>query len=155
MMHTTCFSSWPRALATLCVILALGVAPSVGLANTKQTYTQQIQEFRDILKQSAQLDSENLAADDRSDALRWLEEAELLLTRGDLETAGVRLKRVEYAVDLIGQLTLVSQIKGKVKEQDAAVSSSAAQLEEMKAQVKKLQEQKANLQRELNALQAQ
>lgn len=157
MTHTTpSFStSWTRRLATLGLALVLAAAPGVGFANTKQTYTQQIQEFRDILSQSATLDTEGLAADDRSDAIKWLEEAELLLTRGDLETAGVRLKRVEYTVDLINQLTLVSQIKGKVKEQEAAVSSSGQQLETLRAEVKKLQEQKLRLQRELNTLNAQ
>lgn len=156
-MHTTrpLLTSWTKRLATLCVVFALSAAPSVGFANSKQKYTQQIQEFRDILTQSAKLDTESLAADDRSDAIRWLEEAELLLTRGDVDTAGVRLKRVEYAIDLISQMTLVSQIKGKVKEQESAVSTSAQQLQSMRAEVKKLQAQKVRLQRDLNTLNAQ
>ena len=141
-----------RWISAALLVLFVALAPSITMADARQRYKQQIDQFRVMLEQTAKLDTQKLAADDCADAIKWLEEAEVLLAKGDMDAVSLRVKRIEYAMELIQQMTVLSQIRGKALEQEKGFASSTEQLAKMKKQIETLKQQKAKIQGEINAL---
>lgn len=141
-----------RWISAALLVLFVALAPSITMADARQRYKQQIDQFRVMLEQTAKLDTQKLAADDRADAIKWLEEAEVLLAKGDMDAVSLHVKRIEYAMELIQQMTVLSQIRGKALEQEKGFASSTEQLAKMKKQIETLKQQKAKIQGEINAL---
>lgn len=144
------YQKW-TAMVILVVFFAL--LPSLGMADARKRYKQQIDQFRVMLEQTAKLDSQKLTEDDRTDVLKWLEESEVLLAKGDMDAVNMRLKRVEYAMELVQQLTVVSQIQGKALEQEKGHASASEEIEKMKKEIEKLQKQKQKLLLDIKSVQ--
>jgi hypothetical protein len=115
--------------------------------------TEQIEQLRAMLDEQDELDTEDAAKKDREMARKWLEEAEILVANGKEAAAKKRLRRVEFAVELVTALVAAAVIRQQAEEQEAAAYSSPDTLESLKQEVENLRKKKADLQRELQQLQ--
>ncbi len=115
--------------------------------------TEQIEQLRAMLDEQDELDTEDAAKKDREMARKWLEEAEILVANGKEAAAKKRLRRVEFAVELVTALVAAAVIRQQAEEQEAAAYSSPDTLESLKQEVENLRTKKADLQRELQQLQ--
>lgn len=114
--------------------------------------TEQIEQLRSMLDQQDELDAEGAAKKDRDLARKWLQEAELLVANGKRDQAKRRLRRAEFAVELVTALVAAAVIQQKAKEQEAAAYSAPETKAELEAEVEKLRKRKAELQAELQKL---
>lgn len=138
-------------IALLLITLITGALATSASANSRQEYAKQVEVFRAKLLEQSEADAGKLAADDIALVSTWLKEAQALLGSGDVDRAGYKLKRVEYGIDLIQALVGASKIKDAATQQTLAYEKSLAQIEKLKAETAKLQEQKAQLERDLRA----
>lgn len=115
--------------------------------------TEQIEQLRAMLDEQDDLDEADAARKDREMARKWLEEAELLVANGKESAAKKRLRRVEFAVELVTALVAASVIRQQAEEQEAAAYSSPETKEALAEEVEALRKQKADLKRELQQLQ--
>ena len=134
-------------LLTTCS-LSFGVV-GVSSAQSRARYQETIDSLRLMLDEQAKLDLKNLAEADREDAFLWLDDAERLLSKGDLDGASRLIKRAEYGVELVTAATAASQIQGRAEAQEADYFTAQEQIEALKKEVAELQEQSKALAQEL------
>jgi hypothetical protein len=121
-------------------------------ANANARYQQQIEQFKQMLDEQAQADSRNLSAQDRAQALTWLQEAEVLLANGRQEAASRRLRRVEYAVDLVRAMVAAGTIDTLAERQEAYYHTAQQQIAQFEAEIQDISRKKDNMERELQRL---
>lgn len=141
-----------RVIAALILCLAMS-APMLSFANASTRYREQLDQFRIMVEELAKLDTQNMAADDRADIVQWLEETEVFLARGDLDATGTRLKRIEYGLEMVRQITTVSQLQGQAQLQEQNFHSATEEVAKMKAEIEQLQAKKTELGQAIRALQ--
>lgn len=138
-------------LTTLVLLITLA-SPLLTFANAKARYREQLDQFRVMIDEMAKLDLQNMAADDRSDVIKWLEEAEVFLARGDLGATGTRLKRIEYGLEMVRQITMVSQLQGQAQQQEQSFHSATEDMTKLQQEVQALKAKKTALDQELKSL---
>lgn len=141
-----------RVLVALTLCLAM-CSPMLGWANASTRYREQLDQFRIMVEELAKLDTQNMAADDRADIVQWLEETEVFLARGDLDATGTRLKRIEYGLEMVRQITTVSQLQGQAQLQEQNFHAATEEVAKMKTEIEQLQAKKAELGQALRAIQ--
>ncbi len=137
-------------LLTVCSLTLGGVG--VSQAQSRARYQETIDSLRVMLDEQAKLDIKNLAERDREDVFLWLDDAERLLAKGDLDAASKLIKRSEYGVELVTATAAASQIQSRAEGQEADFFTAQEQIEKLKAEVVKLQEQAKALATELKAI---
>ena len=136
-----------RRIAFIVFSLALLSAPPAWANQTEQ-----IEQLRAMLDQQDELDTEDAAKQDRELARKWLQEAEILVANGKRDQAKRRLRRAEFAVELVTALVAAAVIQQKAEEQEAAAYSAPETKAQLEEEVEKLRAQKAELQAELQKL---
>ncbi len=125
---------------------------STGFADAVARYSEQLGLLRTELATQTDADAAGIAQDDIAKVTSWLEEAETKLAERDTEAASYLLKRSEYGLDLIRNLTVVSQIEAKAEAQEKSFAQADEQVATLKAEVEALNAKKADLQQQLNQL---
>lgn len=137
------------------LVVALAAFALVSFAFVGQTFAEEeerkVQQFEAMLAKQAELDSQGAAAKDRAMAEKWLKEAKVLLANGDDEAAAKRLRRVEFAIDLIRALVAASEIRTAAEEQEAAAYKAPERLSELQDELDALKKRKLELQRQLKS----
>lgn len=127
-------------------VLVAGAGPLAANPNA------QIEQLRAMLDEQDKLDTANHAAKDREMARKWLEEAELLAANGKEEAAKRRIKRAEFAVELVTALVAAAIVRQKAEEQEAAAFNTPETVAALQVEVDALRKKKADLQLELQQL---
>ncbi len=140
----------PKRLLSGFLTLVLVTFTFVGVASAEEQ-ERQVQQFEAMLAKQAELDTQGAAAKDRAMAEKWLKEAKVLLANGDEEAAAKRLRRVEFAVDLIRALVAASEIRKAAEEQEAAAYKAPERLSELQDELDALKKRRAELQRKLKS----
>ena len=136
----------------LSVLTLLGVVFTTSIGSADES-ADQIAQYRAMLDQQAQADSKGVAATDRDLAAKWLKEAEVLVANGDSGAASRRLRRVEFALDLIRAMVAASEIRTAAETQEAAAFKNPELLEQLQTEVDALRKKKAELVAERQKLQ--
>jgi hypothetical protein len=121
-------------------------------AQSRARYQETIDSLRVMLDEQAKLDLKELAAADREDVFLWLDDAERLLSKGDLDGASQLIKRAEYGVELVTATTAASQIQGRAEAQEADFFTAQEQIEALKKEVAELQKKREALAQELTTI---
>jgi hypothetical protein len=114
---------------------------------------EQITQYRTMLTEQDALDTKGVAAQDRELAAKWLQEAEVLLANGDSDAADKRLRRVEFAIDLIRAMVASAEIRTAAEAQEAAAFKGPEITEQLQTEVEGLRQKRTELQQELQRLQ--
>lgn len=138
-----------KLMSTAVLMVALGGATPAFADDSAD----QIAQFQTMLEQQAQLDTTNAAAADRELTQKWLKEAEVLRANGDDEAASRRLRRVEFALDLIRAMVAAADIRTAAEAQEAAAYNAPQTVEALQDEVDVLKKKRADLQKELQTLQ--
>lgn len=117
--------------------------------------SEQIEQFRAMLDEQDALDTSGAASKDRQLAREWLQEAEVLVANGKEKAARQRLRRVEFAVELVSNLVAAALIRQKAEEQEASAFGAPDTAEQLQLEVEQLRKQKTALQTELSKLRQQ
>ena len=131
----------------LCASLVLG-----SVAPVWANEAEQIEQLRAMLDEQDALDKDGAAATDRKLAREWLQEAEVLVANGKKDPARKRIRRVEFAVELVTALVAAALTRKAAEEQEASAFTAPEQLEQLRLEVEKLRKQKAELATELRQL---
>ena len=141
-----------RYILTVLLAVSFLIGP-VSTASASQA--EQIAQLRAMLDEQDGLDEKNAAQTDRDLARKWLQEAEVLVANGKKDAAKRRLRRVEFAVELVTSLVAAAVIRQKAEEQEAYAYTAPEQLEALQDDVDALKKKKAELQAELQQLRVQ
>lgn len=134
-----------------CLVAIAFVACTFAGTGFAQEQERQVEQFEAMLAKQAELDSQGAAAKDRAMAEKWLKEAKVLLASGDEEDAAKRLRRVEFALDLIRALVAASEIRKAAEEQEAAAYNAPERLSKLQDELDELKKRKSELQRQLRS----
>ncbi|MBA2665289.1 MAG: hypothetical protein H0U74_23575 [Bradymonadaceae bacterium] len=118
-------------------------------ANPAARYKQQIEQFKTMLEEQKQADTKGVSEKDRALTEKWLQESEVLLANGNGEATGRRLRRVEYALDLIRAMVAASNIDALAQQQEENFHSSGEQINAFEVEITELQRKKETLNQEL------
>lgn len=140
-----------RRILSVVLSAALLLTSTVGWANPNE----QIDQLRTMLDEQDQLDQNDAALKDRQMARKWLEEAEVLAANGKEDAAKRRIKRVEFAVELVTALVAAALVRQKAEEQEAAAFGAPETVERLQDEVDALKKRKTELQQELSKLRQQ
>lgn len=133
--------------------IALGALLLVATPDSaRATETQQIEQLRTMLDEQDALDSKDAAKKDRQLARQWLQEAEILVANGKRDAAARRLRRAEFAVELVTALVAGAVVRQKAEEQEAAAHTAPEQVEALQDEVDALRRRLSELQAELKQL---
>lgn len=142
-----------RRLVTVAfVLLSMFALAAPVSANATARYKQQIEQFQAMLDEQAGADAKNLTEKDRALTQKWLQEAEVLLANGNHEAVAHRVRRVEYALDLIRAMVTAANIDATAERQEEYFYTSREQIKELDAEIEELQARKAQLTQELQRL---
>lgn len=136
-------------LISLILATCLLVVP---LATASANEAEQIEQYRAMLDELDALDKSGAASTDRRLARQWLQEADVLVANGKEKGARQRLRRVEFAVELVTALVNAALIRQKAEEQEAYAYTAPEQAEALQLQVEELRKRKTELQKELQQL---
>lgn len=134
-------------------VCAVALALTLAVPAYADESQEQISQYRAMLTEQDALDTKNVAEQDRQLAAKWLQEAEVLLASGDDDAADKRLRRVEFAIDLIRAMVASAEIRNAAEAQEAAAFKGPELLEELQAEVDALKKKRADLEQELRKLQ--
>ena len=127
-------------------LFAVLLLPGTAFADSGQ---KKIEQFRVMLITQGEADTANVAAKDRAMTEKWLKEAEVLLANGKVDAATRRLRRVEFALDLIRAMVTSSNYRILAEEQEAASYAAPDQIAALEQSIKELQKRKVELERRL------
>ncbi len=136
-------------LITVVLASSLTLLP---LGHATATEVEQIQQFAAMLDEQDALDTAGAAKTDRQLTRQWLQEAEVLVANGKKEAAKHRLRRVEFALELVTALVGAALIRQKAEEQEASAYTAPEQLEALQLDVDNLRKRRTELQTELQQL---
>ncbi len=132
--------------------LALGSISSA-FAGPTERYKQQAEQFQKMLDQAASNNGAEAAQKDIDQARKWLEDANVLLAKGDDEAASNLLRRVKFCVELVNHMVSAGNIQHAADEQEAAYyGAKDDRIPELEAEVEELKERKKELQSQLDKL---
>ena len=134
-------------------VCAVALALTLAVPAYADESQEQISQYRAMLTEQDALDTKNVADQDRQLAAKWLQEAEVLLASGDDDAADKRLRRVEFAIDLIRAMVASAEIRNAAEAQEAAAFKGPELLEELQVEVDALKKKRADLEQELRKLQ--
>ena len=139
-------------LCIACAVVTTIGAVSVSTAQSRARYQETIDSLRVMLDEQAKIDEKGLAERDREDVFLWLDDAERLIAKGDLDGAGRLIKRAEYGVELVTAVSAASQIQARAEKQEADFFTAQEQIEALKAEIQKLQDKKKSIEGEIRTL---
>ncbi|QDG54585.1 hypothetical protein FIV42_28720 [Persicimonas caeni] len=132
--------------------LSVGVA-SPAFASANERYKEQAAQFEKMLDKQAGAPGADAAAKDIERTRQWLENANVLLAKGNEEAAAKYLRRVKFSLDLITALVQAGNIQKAADDQEEAFyKAKEKQIPELEADVQKLKDKKKELQQELSKL---
>lgn len=144
-------SRWLVSLLLFCFVVVGAASPAFASANER--YKEQAAQFEKMLDKQAGAPGADAATKDIERTRQWLENAKVLLAKGDEKAAARLLERVELSLELIRALTTAGQIQQAADEQEEAFyKAKEKQIPELEADVQKLKDQKKELQQELSKL---
>lgn len=147
------------------IVLSIGVAWILGglvllagasgaHAQARSQYKKQMSSYQKQLDELAEQDEWNIAGDVRERARQWLEDAEVLLARGDSQTAGLVIQQVGGAIDLIRSLITRKKLEATAQEQEENYYKRKKEtIPTLEDEIEQLRERKEELKRELDKLQ--
>jgi lysyl-tRNA synthetase class I len=116
-------------------------------------HKKQVAQFEKMLDSQASADGAESAKEDIERARQWLDNAKVLLAKGNEKSASKYLGRVEAGLDLIAAQVQAGNIQKAADDQEEAYyKAKETQIPELEADIQKLQDQKKELQRELTKL---
>ncbi len=139
-----------RAIVVVLMLFAGVLAFSEpAYANPTARYRQQIEQFKTMLAEQGNADSSGVAEKDRSLTDKWLQEAEVLLANGNADATGRRLRRVEYALDMIRVMVASANIDTLAEQQEVSFHNLNEQIKSLETEITQLQQKKTQLEKEL------
>ncbi len=144
-------SRWLLFLLLLC-FLTVGVA-SPAFASANERYKKQAAQFEKMLDKQASASGADAAAQDIERTRQWLENAKVLLAKGNDSAASKYLRRVKFSLDLITASVRAGSIQEAADDQEEAFyKAKETQIPELEAEIQKLKDKKKDLQQELERL---
>lgn len=145
----------PTKAALLAVVLGVALALAApSFADNGGKYSQQVDQFSQILEQQAERDQEGVATKDRERAQQWLENVEVLLANGDERKAKRLLKQVEFAITMMDAMITAEEIERLAdRQEEAYFKAKEEQLPKLKKEIEKLEAERKKLENELEQLQ--
>ncbi|RDV39116.1 hypothetical protein DV096_00660 [Bradymonadaceae bacterium TMQ3] len=137
------------------VLAAVTLVAQLGFANSPERSRQQIGEFRAQLEELESSDRKEVASRDVEMIEGWLQEAEVLLANGQQEAVTMRMRRVEYGLDMVRALVQAGNIDASAESQEERYHQARAEIEELQSEISALERRKAELQEELNRVSQQ
>ncbi|RAL23692.1 hypothetical protein DL240_05910 [Lujinxingia litoralis] len=131
------------------VLLTLTLFAQVGFANNAERSRQQIGEFRSQLEELEASDRKQAATRDIEMIEGWLQESEVLLANGQQETVTMRMRRVEYGLDMVRAMIQAGNIDASAEGQEERYHQARAEIEELQSEIGALEGRKAELEAEL------
>ena len=142
---------WLMSLLLVCA-MSVGVV-STAFAGATEQYKKQAAQFEKMLDQQAKLPGADAAKEDIEQTRTWLENAKVLLAKGNDDAAARLLRRVKISLDLVSALVQAGRIQKAADDQEEAYyKAQKKQLPDLKAEVQKLKDKKQKLQDELSSL---
>jgi len=141
------------ALAVAGLVSVIGVAtPAVGQSSDKQN--KQIEEYSQQLDRLAETDEWDVSEEDRSRARQWLDDARERVARGDTQTAEWLLQRTDELIELIQITVQTKKLQAEADEQEEKYHQLEEQrVPELKSELEELKKQKKKLNQDLQSLQ--
>lgn len=118
-------------------------------ANPTARYRQQIEQFKTMLEEQGEADISGVTQKDRALTDKWIQEAEVLLANGNSDATGRRLRRVEYALDMIRAMVASANIDALAEQQEVSFHSLNEQIKNLESEITEMQQKKAGLEKEL------
>lgn len=148
------FRGSSRILMSLLAVCFVFVSfASTASAAAGDRYKQQAVQFSKMLEQQAEADQTDAASEDRQRTRKWLESVEVLLAKGNDKAAARLLKRVEFSLQLMQAMITASNIQAAADDQEEAYYKAKEQkIPEIKQEIETLQDQKKELEKELEKL---
>lgn len=142
-----------RRLVTVAfVLLSMFALAAPVSANATARYKQQIEQFQATLEERAATDIKNITEKDRALTQKWLQEAEVLLANGKHEAVAHRVRRIEYALDLIQAMLHTADLDATAESQEEAFYTAREEIKRLDTEIEELQARKAQLTQELQRL---
>lgn len=140
-------------------ILSIVLASAMFFGSTLPAWAanpnEQIEQLRTMLDAQDALDEADAALKDRQVARKWLEEAELLAANGKEDAAKRRIRRAEFAVELVTALVAAALVRQKAEAQEAAAHGAPETVAALQQEVETLRAKRDQLQTELQKLRQQ
>lgn len=111
-----------------------------------------VEQYRTELQEYQQAVGADAASKDIEMVSKWIEEAEVLIAGGNEGAAKRRLKRVEFGLDMVRAIVAAEQVRLAAEEQETAAYSAPETAAKLEADIEKLQNEKSELQAELQRL---
>ncbi|MGM0558799.1 MAG: hypothetical protein ACQEVA_20600 [Myxococcota bacterium] len=145
----------PTKAALLAVVLGLALAIAApSFADNGGKYSQQVDQFSQILQQQAERDKEDVATKDRERVQTWLENVEVLLANGNEGKAKRLLKQVEFAITMMDEMITAKEIERLAdRQEEAYFKAEEEQIPKLKKEIEKLEDERKELEDELEQLQ--
>ena len=137
------------------VMAAVMLVAQLGFANNAERSRQQIGEFRAQLEELETTDRKAVASRDIEMVEGWLQESEVLLANGQQEAVSMRIRRVEYGLDMIRAMVQAGNIDASAESQEERYHQAQAEIEELQSEISALERRKAELQSELDRVSQQ
>ncbi len=118
-------------------------------ANPTARYRQQIEQFKTMLQEQGAADASGVSQKDRALTDKWIQEAEVLLANGNSDATGRRLRRVEYALDMIRAIVASANIDTLAEQQEVSFHSLNEQIKTLESEITQMQQKKAGLEKDL------
>lgn len=143
-----------RRLMSLLVVCAMSMGVvSTAFAGAAEQYKKQAAQFEKMLDKEAKSAGADAAKEDIEQTRTWLENAKVLLAKGNEDAAARLLRRVKISLDLVDALVQAGSIQKAADDQEEAYfKAQKKQLPELKAEVQKLKEKKKKLEQEMSTL---
>jgi len=139
-----------RVLMIVMVIFAgLVMVSEPAYANPTARYRQQIEQFKTMLEEQGQADTSGVTQKDRALTDKWIQEAEVLLANGNADATGRRLRRVEYALDMIRAMVAAANIDTLAEQQEVNFHGVQEQIDALEKEISQMQGRKSELEQEL------
>lgn len=144
-------SRWFVALFLVC-LMSVGVASSAFAGATEQ-YQKQAAQFEKMLDKQASAAGADAASEDIERTRKWLDNAKVLLAKGNDEAASRLLRRVKFSLELVTALVQAGSIQKAADDQEEAYyKAKEKQIPELEAEIQKLEDKKKELNSELQQL---
>src|SRR5690554_3495466 len=129
------------------VMAAVMLVAQLKFANNAERSRQQIGEFRAQLEELETTDRKAVASRDIEMVEGWLQESEVLLANGQQEAVSMRIRRVEYGLDMIRAMVQAGNIDASAESQEERYHQAQAEIEKLQSEISALERRKAELDR--------
>jgi hypothetical protein len=136
--------------------LVLSIAPAELRGQDRARFKKQMTSYDKQLDQLAEKDEWGISKEVRKRARQWLDDAEVLLARGDAETANLVLQQVGDSVDLIQALITRKKLDVSAEEQEKTYYERKKEtIPQIEEEIEQLRSRKQELEQKIETLQSQ